>query len=167
MDLSSALGLVGVVLLVLANGFFVATEFAIVAVRRSRLELPAAEGHPAAQAARDLEDLVEALVGRMDEEPPSGSGVPSVPLVQAEPDGSMVFDGLTRLSEFEEITGLRLDEQARDTVETLGGLVMTKLGRMPAVGDMVRIAGRVLRVEDLDDRRVAAVRLLPANSPLR
>jgi putative hemolysin len=37
MDLSSSFGLLAVVVLVLANGFFVATELAIVAVRRSRL----------------------------------------------------------------------------------------------------------------------------------
>jgi CBS domain containing-hemolysin-like protein len=53
-DPSSALGLVAVVLLVLANGFFVATEFAIVAVRRTRLEQLAAEGRAGAQAARDV-----------------------------------------------------------------------------------------------------------------
>src|SRR5215207_6158905 len=59
MDLSSSLGLLAVALLVLANGFFVATEFAIVAVRRSRLEQLAAEGSATAAAARQL-------VGRLD-----------------------------------------------------------------------------------------------------
>ena len=46
LELSTTLGLVAVVVLVLANGFFVATEFAIVAVRKSRLEQLAAEGAP-------------------------------------------------------------------------------------------------------------------------
>src|SRR5687768_612981 len=59
MELSSSLGLVAVVVLVLANGFFVATEFAIVAVRRSRLDQLAAEGHRSAEAARQV-------VGRLD-----------------------------------------------------------------------------------------------------
>src|SRR6266542_1248416 len=53
------LGLAVVLLLVLANGFFVATEFAIVAVRRSRLEQLAAEGRANAAAARQV-------VGRLD-----------------------------------------------------------------------------------------------------
>jgi putative hemolysin len=39
----------GVLLLVLANGFFVAAEFALVAVRRSRVEQLVAEAHPAAK----------------------------------------------------------------------------------------------------------------------
>lgn len=42
--------LVAVVFLVLANGFFVAAEFALVSVRRSRVEQLVAEGHPAAKA---------------------------------------------------------------------------------------------------------------------
>src|SRR5688500_9112852 len=54
MDLPVPVGLVSVVLLVLANGFFVATEFAIVAVRKSRLEQLAAEGKANAKAAQQV-----------------------------------------------------------------------------------------------------------------
>ena len=42
--------LVAVILLVLANGFFVAAEFSLVAIRRSRVEQLLAEGHPLAPA---------------------------------------------------------------------------------------------------------------------
>src|SRR5918997_1920909 len=62
MDLSSTLGLLAVVVLVLANGFFVATEFAIVAVRRSRLEQLAADGHPSAQAAKNVVGHLDAYI---------------------------------------------------------------------------------------------------------
>src|SRR5215211_6732289 len=54
MELSSGLGLASVIILVLANGFFVATEFAIVAVRRSRLQQLAQEGHAGAAAAQNV-----------------------------------------------------------------------------------------------------------------
>src|SRR5215207_1565246 len=54
MELSSTLGLAAVFVLVLANGFFVATEFAIVAVRRSRLEQLVQEGHTGAVAAKNV-----------------------------------------------------------------------------------------------------------------
>jgi CBS domain containing-hemolysin-like protein len=47
-------------------------------------------------------------------------------------------------------------------VETLSGLVMASLGRLPAVGDEISLAGRVLRVERLHGRRVASARLLPS-----
>jgi CBS domain containing-hemolysin-like protein len=62
MDPSTAFGLLAVVLLVAANGFFVATEFAIVAVRRSRIEQLEAEGHRSARAARDLIDRLDTYI---------------------------------------------------------------------------------------------------------
>lgn len=45
----SALNIILVIFLVLSNGFFVASEFALVAVRRSRIEAQAAEGSKAAE----------------------------------------------------------------------------------------------------------------------
>jgi putative hemolysin len=109
-----------------------------------------------------LEDLVEALVGRIEEEPALGAEEPHATPVDIAEDGSMLLDGLTRLDEFEEITGVQLDETLRDTVDTVGGLVMASLGRIPELGDEVAVAGHRLRVERLDGRRVAAVRLLHA-----
>src|SRR5918999_4649339 len=52
MDVLTTFGLVSVIVLVLANAFFVATEFAIVAIRRSRLEQLDAEGRRGAKAAK-------------------------------------------------------------------------------------------------------------------
>jgi putative hemolysin len=104
-----------------------------------------------------LENLIEALVGRIDEEaaPLWSSGNEPIP----EPDGSLLLDGLTRLDELEERTKLRIDPELREQVDTVGGLVMAALGRVPQMGDQVRVDGHVLRVEALDGRRVAAVRL--------
>src|SRR5215213_7960197 len=62
MDIAPALGLLIMVVLVLTNGFFVATEFAIVAVRRSRLEQLANEGNPSARAARDVVGHLDAYI---------------------------------------------------------------------------------------------------------
>jgi CBS domain containing-hemolysin-like protein len=76
-----------------------------------------------------------------------------------EKDGSLLVDGLMRLGEFQELTGLRLEQSDHDNAETVGGLVMARLGRIPEVGDEVLVAGRGLRVEELDGKRVAAVRL--------
>ncbi len=54
MELADILGLVAVAVLVLANGFFVATEFAIVAVRRSRIDQLAEQGNASARAAQQV-----------------------------------------------------------------------------------------------------------------
>jgi len=56
------LGLVAVLLLVLANGYFVATEFALVAVRRSQIQVWVGEGRRGAQAASQaVERLDDAI----------------------------------------------------------------------------------------------------------
>jgi putative hemolysin len=107
-----------------------------------------------------LSNLMAALVGRIEDEPPPGA-TPEVPEPPAV-DGSVLLDGLTRLGELEELLGARLDAEDHDQADTLGGLVMARLGRIPEVGDAVEVVGRPLRVEELDGRRVAVVRLLPA-----
>ena len=62
MDLYNAVGLLAVIVLVLANGFFVATEFAIVAVRRSRLEQLIQEGQARARVAKHIVDHLDAYI---------------------------------------------------------------------------------------------------------
>jgi putative hemolysin len=62
MALSSLAGLAAVALLVLANGFFVATEFAIVAVRRSRLEQLVDEGRAGAAAAQAVVQHLDSYI---------------------------------------------------------------------------------------------------------
>ncbi len=52
--ISTTLGLVAVVALVIANGFFVATEFALVSVRRTRMQQLASEGNRRAAGVLDL-----------------------------------------------------------------------------------------------------------------
>ncbi len=45
--------------------------------------------------------------------------------------------------------------------ETVGGFVMSTLGRLPVVGDEVAIDGGVFRVERLDGRRGDRIRYTP------
>lgn len=63
-EIPTAVGLAAVVFLVLLNGFFVATEFALVAVRRSRIEQLVTEGHRTAgvvkQALEHLDTYIAA-----------------------------------------------------------------------------------------------------------
>jgi len=109
-----------------------------------------------------LENLLEALVGRIDEEPTTADGSTAGPEPLVEADGSVVVEGLTRLDELEEVAGVCADPSLRAEVDTVGGLVMATLGRIPNVGDQIVVEDRVLRVDTLDGRRVAAVRVLPA-----
>jgi putative hemolysin len=108
-----------------------------------------------------LEDLVESLVGRIEAEPPIGSEPVPLDGVRPQPDGALLLDGLTRLDEFEELAGLKLNAAIHEEVSTVGGLMMMSLHRIPEVGDEATIGGRTLRVEARDGQRVALVRMLP------
>jgi putative hemolysin len=102
-----------------------------------------------------LEDLVEALVGEIqDERDPVDPEDPA-------PDGSLLLDGLLPLVELRERYDLDLTTEGI-TVETLGGYVFARLGRPAQVGDEVSARDQRLRVEELDGLRVARVRLVPA-----
>jgi CBS domain containing-hemolysin-like protein len=110
-----------------------------------------------------LGDLMRALVGRIDED----STVDGPAGVTPQPDGSLLVDGLMRVHELEELLGTELDEAERGDVATVGGLIMARLDHMPRPGDEVTVAGHRLRVEQLDGRRVAVVRLYRGTSPPR
>lgn len=99
-----------------------------------------------------LEDVVEELVGDVaDEHDPRRAGVHPLG------DGVWSVPGLLRPDELTEQTGLVVPEEG--AYETLGGLVMALLGRVPVVGDVVQVAGVMLRVEAMDGRRVSRVRV--------
>ncbi len=103
-----------------------------------------------------LEDVLERIVGEVrDEFAPSGSEI------QETKDGALI-DGLVLVSDVNARFGLRLDEESYDT---LGGLVWGELGREPHRGDELEFNGARLRVETMDGRRVARVRLVRENAP--
>jgi putative hemolysin len=108
-----------------------------------------------------IEDLVEALVGQIEEEPEL-EGEPEHMAPVREPDGSILLDGLTRLEDVRDLVGIPL--QKADHVQTLGGLVTFHLGRIPQVGETVETPGYTLRVEQLDGPRVSIVRVSPMDA---
>jgi CBS domain containing-hemolysin-like protein len=75
-------------------------------------------------------------------------------------DGAWVVSGLLRPDELTETTGLVVPEDG--PYETLGGLVMAALGRVPEVGDEVVADDVRLRVESMNRRRVERVVVQPA-----
>src|SRR5262249_15097083 len=99
-----------------------------------------------------LEDLVEEVLGEIRDEQDEGE-IP--PLVRDErgfeADGRLTLDVLVR------DVGLELDP-GQNELDTLGGHLMAKLGRIPEVGDGV-VSGNVrLVVVAMRDRRVTRVR---------
>ncbi len=102
-----------------------------------------------------LEDVVEELVGDVADEHDRRRNPTSL-----RADGSWVLPGLLRPDELTEVTGLTVP--ADGPYETLGGLVMALLGRVPEAGDEVAAGGVRLRVEQMQGRRVERVAVTPA-----
>ena len=109
-----------------------------------------------------LADLLRTLVGEVEVKGEQDASVSDLP--RSEPDGSVLVDGLID-PRVEEMIGEQLEDPAREEVTTVGGLIMTKLDRLPYVSDEIRIAGRRLRVERLEGRRVGVARLFPPDRP--
>jgi putative hemolysin len=103
-----------------------------------------------------LEDLLEELVGDIYDEYDSTSDPEDATLSEGE---VLEVDGGLILQEVRQQTGVELPDDGG--YETVGGLIMALLGRVPAEGDEVVTAEAVLTVLAMDDRRVARVRVMP------
>ena len=117
-----------------------------------------------------LEDVVEEIVGDIsDEHDPLGARA------RERRDGSWWLSGLLRPDEVEDLTGVALAEH--EDYDTVAGLVMRELGRMPVVGDAVEVLAPrreddivvedhvVLTVDRLDGLRIdrLTLQVLPAH----
>jgi len=99
-----------------------------------------------------LEDVIEELVGEVaDEHDLRRAGA------RRSPDGAWTVPGLLRPDELTEQTELVVPQDG--AYETLGGLAMALLGRVPRHGDVVQVGGVELRVEAMDGRRVDRLRV--------
>ena len=105
-----------------------------------------------------IEDLVEEIVGEIQDE--HDKIVP--PQIAEVRDGVLEADARVEVEELERRLGLQLlDEERREDVDTLGGLIFTLLDRVPARGEIVRHpAGIEFEVLEADPRRIKKLRIL-------
>jgi CBS domain containing-hemolysin-like protein len=99
-----------------------------------------------------LEDLVEEIVGDVRDEHDRMEVAQVRPLGKA----TWMISGLLRDDELAEATGFTMPE---GDYETVAGLVLDRLGRIPDVGDEVELDGWRLIVMRMDRHRVADLRL--------
>ncbi len=98
-----------------------------------------------------LEDIVEELIGEIRDEHDR-----SERSAVRRADGSWRLPGLWRIDEVRRDTGIELPNGQHDTV---GGLVMAVLGRIPRVGDHVEVDGVSLDVLAMNRHAVQSIRL--------
>ena len=96
-----------------------------------------------------IEDLLEAIVGNIQDEYDDEEE----DIVKVN-DTTFNFDGTTDIEEVEETLGIDIPDGEFDT---LGGLIMSELGRMPEEKDEIIYEGHKFLVEEMDERRIDRV----------
>ncbi|HUZ62286.1 MAG TPA: hemolysin family protein [Acetobacteraceae bacterium] len=103
-----------------------------------------------------IEDLVETIVGDIADE----HDEMEAPMLTERPDGALDIDARLSVEDFETHLGpvLTAEERAAD-IDTVGGLVFTLAGRVPARGEVVaHPSGIEFRILEADARRIRRLR---------
>jgi putative hemolysin len=101
-----------------------------------------------------LEDLLEELVGEIRDE----YDVESEAVVD-EGNGSFVFSGTVDVDEVVDRLKVAIE---REGFETVGGYLLSRLGRVPAIGETFYIDGLRIQVVEAERRRIRKVRIARA-----
>ena len=103
-----------------------------------------------------IEDVLEEIVGEIDDEHDHEEAAFIRPDGERNGRPSFAVRALTRIEDFNEFFECKLSEEDYDTI---GGLVMHELGRLPRRGEKVTISGFEFAVVTADKRRVDALQV--------
>ena len=103
-----------------------------------------------------IEDLVEEIVGEIEDE----HDQTVQPQMTFNEDGSILAEARLEVKELESLAGRLLEDDDRDEIDTLGGLVCAVAGRVPGRGEVVRHPlGLQFEVIEGDPRRLSLLRI--------
>ena len=102
-----------------------------------------------------LEDLVEQILGEIQDEYDNEEELPSLPS-----GGQVEVDGLVSIEDLNEESGIAIDE---GPYATLAGFIMHELGRLPELNDQLEVNGLVFTVLKMDGKRIERVRIARLN----
>jgi magnesium and cobalt transporter len=104
-----------------------------------------------------IEDLIETVIGEIEDEHDEDEGL----LWKEEKPGVYLVQSIAPLATFEAAIGMDLhDEDEDDDIDTLGGLVFLRTGRVPAVGELVtHESGVEFEIVDADPRKIKRLRV--------
>jgi len=105
-----------------------------------------------------IEDVLEEIVGEIDDEHDPLEAEP----IQKQSDSRFHVRALTRIDEFNEYFKTDLLDEEYDTV---GGLVIHELGRLPRRGESVSVDGFQFKVVQADRRRVHTLEVMREDEP--
>jgi magnesium and cobalt transporter len=99
-----------------------------------------------------IEDLLEQIVGDIGDE----YDIDEAEGIRKEGERTFAVPALTRIEDFNAAFGTRFSNEEFDTI---GGLVLHELGRMPRRGEAIEIGGLELKVVRSDRRRIESLRV--------
>ena len=100
-----------------------------------------------------IEDLIEEIVGEIQDEYDREEE-----WLLEQPDGTLLVDGRLSIEEFEEYFDV---EVAREKFDTVGGYVVEQYGRVPAVGERIRIGDFDMLITQSDQRAIRQIQIIP------
>jgi CBS domain containing-hemolysin-like protein len=106
-----------------------------------------------------VEDVLEQLVGELEDEFDVASALPRV----TDANAPIVLDGAVNIRDLETQYELKLPQD--EGYETLAGFVLSRLQRLPAGGEFFDYEGRRFIVEKMEGHRIATVRIERAPVP--
>ncbi len=108
-----------------------------------------------------LEDLVEIVVGDIEDEHDDDEV-----MIAADGDGVYIADARAEIEDVAELIGKNFDAgDHEEDADTIGGLIFSALGRVPARGEVVNaIPGFEFHIADADPRRIKKVRIVETRS---
>ncbi len=104
-----------------------------------------------------IEDLIETVIGEIEDEHDEDESA----LWKEESPGVILAQSTAPLEELEQALGLQLRTgEDDDEIDTIGGLVFLRTGRVPARGEVVdHESGAQIEIVDADARRIKRLRL--------
>ena len=122
-------------------------------MRRSRVHMAVvADEYGGIAGLVTIEDVIEQIVGDIDDEHDVDEDVN----IRKDGDRQYIVRGQTPIDEFNEYFQTELSD---DEFDTVAGLVMKQLGRLPRRGETLQLADCELKVMRFDRRRIDALRL--------
>lgn len=103
-----------------------------------------------------MEDILEEIVGNILDEYDEDEQ-----FIEKGQDGAFTMNGMTRLEDAQEELGIQFPEEDLDNFDTINGLLISQLGRIPKEGEQpeVRYQGFLFEVENVENKMISSVRV--------
>lgn len=109
-----------------------------------------------------MEDILEEIVGNIMDEYDEDEE-----FIAVTEEGTWIMQGLAPLKEVERALGIHFLEEDLDMYDTINGLLISRLGRIPQEGEQPRVCymGHLFEVLTVENKRIESVRVTPGDEP--